>query len=685
MSKRFLGITVIVIVLAGLATYANSFSNEFVWDDYDLIKNNIYIKSWSRLPKIFSTDIAAGGGEKYNFYRPLQMLTYMVDYSLWRLEVRGYHLTNTVLHILAALAVFWLIFLVTGKSFIALATALLFVVHPVHTEAVAYISGRADSLSLIFILVSFICYMKGLKRQRAWLNIVMLISYVCALLSRENALILPFLILLYHGVFEKRVLSRSMGMLAMVACVYALMRLTLLGELMPHTVSSSTVLQRVPGMFVALASYLRLLLLPMNLHMEYGNKLFAFSDPRVWAGVGLTAAAVWYLSRRQKTNRTISFSVAWFFVAFLPIANLYPLIIAYMAEHWLYIPSIGFCLGVSYGIWRFSVKKDMQVLATAVLAALVIFYSALSIKQNTRWKNPLTLYTWTLAHAPESVRTLTSLGVTYKAMGKEEEAIQCYEKAQNLDPEYVSAIISLAVLYNGSGHKQKAIELYQKVLSMRPNHAKAYFNLGLVYDELGKRDDAVKMYNRSLENAAFNIRAHNNLANIYREMGKTDKAIASYKKAIELDPGFVEAYGNLGLTYIDKGEYKKALSVLDKAVKIDPTDPRIYSFLGDAYSDCGEKEKSVTMYKAALQHDPQYSDAYVNLGVVYRQLGKIDEAIDAYKKAVRLQAEHPVAYYNLAILYFRLQKYNQAIVYYDQAKDRGYENQAMAEALQPYR
>ena len=156
--KKTVFLSVILIILLGFAAYGNSFNNEFVWDDKNLIGNNAYIKDLSHMLSIFSKDLGAGSGKEYNAYRPVQLITYVIDYSLWKLNVRGYHLTNILLHICVALGIYCLINVLFHNNFLSLLTGSFYVVHPIHTEAVTYISGRADSLALLFMLLCALCY-----------------------------------------------------------------------------------------------------------------------------------------------------------------------------------------------------------------------------------------------------------------------------------------------------------------------------------------------------------------------------------------------------------------------------------------------------------------------------------------------------------------------------------------------
>ena len=156
-------LSLVLIALLGFGVYAESLQGEFLLDDYVLVKDNVRIKSWFNLPRLFTEQIAAGGGRKWHAYRPLQMITYMTDYSLWRLNPRGYHFTNILLHLAAALSIFWLVNLLFGDRLTSLFTTLLFVAHPVHTGAVSYISGRADSLAAAAMVLCLVFYLKNLS------------------------------------------------------------------------------------------------------------------------------------------------------------------------------------------------------------------------------------------------------------------------------------------------------------------------------------------------------------------------------------------------------------------------------------------------------------------------------------------------------------------------------------------
>ena len=364
MDKNKISLTsVILIIILGFAVYSNSILGQFIWDDNYLVKDNVYIRNWSHINKIFTRSTAAGAGGKESIsYRPLQVFTFLIDHSLWGLDVKGYHLTNIILHILVALSIFWLVNILYGDRLLCLLTSILFLVHPIHTEAIAYISGRADPLGLLFMLLCFILYIKNYSLENTGLYILILLSYALALLSRESSLILPGLLLLYHYIFRKKIKVKGVLSIASISLIYIVLRLTVLSFKLPHLYASTTILDRIPGLFVALADYTRLLFLPFNLHMEYGNRLFHLADPKAITGLLVFFLLLIYAFKRRHTDKLVSFSIFWFFVALLPSANLYP-INAYMAEHWLYAPSIGFFLLLANGLSYMQRAKHLKIFA----------------------------------------------------------------------------------------------------------------------------------------------------------------------------------------------------------------------------------------------------------------------------------------------------------------------------------
>ena len=528
-------LSVILITLAGSFVYIGSLNGRFIWDDNHLVKNNTYIRDLSCLPNAFTESLAGSSGDLYIAYRPLQILTYMFDYFLWGLNHFGFHLTNVLLHILAALAVYCFATVLFNDRLLSLITGLLFVVHPIHTEAVCYISGRADSLSALFILLSFIFYVKIEKKKSFFSEALVFIFYVLALLSRESSLILPLLIILYSYVFSRKINKRVLIIMLGTTALYVLLRMTVLKFSIPlaSNYMSTTVLQRIPGFFAALGSYVSLLFLPLNLHMEYGIKLFYPFQPQVILGFIIFLLLLVYAFSKKGSNKLISFSIFWFLAALLPVSNLYP-INSYMAEHWLYLPSVGFLLIGGWILTRLYRKRGCGVLMAVVITGLLSFYGCLTVRQCDYWKDALTFYKRTLRYAPSSHRLYSTLGNEYSQRGRYEEAI-----------------ISC----------RKAIEL-------KPDYSFAYYNLGNAYNSMGRHKEAVVSFKRSIELNRNHVNSYNNLAIAYSLTGELEKAVAASKEAIKLKPDYALAHYNLALFYMRQGKSGLARQSADRLVEL---------------------------------------------------------------------------------------------------------------------
>jgi tetratricopeptide (TPR) repeat protein len=601
--KRSTILLILAIATLGFIVYANSLGGMLLLDDLNMIRDNVYIKSFSNIITIFTKDVDSGAARISNFYRPLQTLTYTIDYSLGGLNPVGYHITNVIIHILAALSIFWLLWLLFGDRTIAFFASALFVVHPVHTEAVAYISGIADPMVALFTILALIFYVKYDRQGRAVFYAVSLCAYFLALLSRESALVLIALVLLYDYTFEKKVnfLKRIVPFIAVTAA-YFFIRSAVLKGLVFMAPQPTTLLQRLPGAFSALASYVRLLILPIHLRMEYGLSLFKFTDPKVIAGMAVLLLLLASIFFFRKKNKFVFFCLSWSILCILPVLNIYP-INAYMAEHWLYLPSIGFFLLVSGGLAWLLRQKPYKAIAILAMAALMVFYSTLTIAQNSYWKDPVTFYTRTLKYAPNSFLMHNNLGNIYNDMGRKEEALECYKRS----------------------------------LAINPVYGCAYISMGSVLDDLGRRDEAIEMFKKATEiDPKDYVLAYVNLGIVYAATGKLDEAEAAYKKAIETAPSLAYAYSGLGMIYLGKGDANKALELCKKAVAMNPDLPNSYNDLGTVYGVMDKLQDAIAVYLKAISLAPGYGAAHYNLSVTYFKNGQYDLAIREYDIAVRL-------------------------------------------------
>lgn len=446
------------IVIATFLAYAGSFGNEFIFDDISQIVENAVIRSPARLPDAFThhlTYFSEDSQKEGKFYRPLQTLTLVADHFLWGLTPFGYHLTNTLLHALVGALCFLWAARITHDRLAAFLVALLYVVHPVHTEAVTYVSGRADSLCAIFLLIMVVCQRhfweaSATLRKAAWYG-ALCVSFAAALLCKELAVVFPFLLMAceyclrqersYTGIVNKRALF-YLPLFAIMAAWFVVKNAIVTTETMVmHPASFATRLTSLPRLVF---DYVRLSFFPTGLHMEYKlpfpRSLFqaGYGGPFVFTLFFVAACvAFWRKGRSDPRMKTVFFGLLWFMVGLLPYLNILFQLNAPFAEHWLYIPEMGFILAVVYWLICLANKNAQArkaIAAGCVTVALV--FSSMTAKQNAVWKDAETFYTYTLRYAPYSATVYNNLALERIKKNDLSRAEEYLKKALELEPDY---------------------------------------------------------------------------------------------------------------------------------------------------------------------------------------------------------------------------------------------------------
>lgn len=653
-------IGILLVIVVSLAVYANTLSNFFVYDDFAVVVDNASIKQWNNLPSLFNSNYFRSFGEFS--YRPVVTLTYFLDYWLWQLKPVGYHLTNLLLHTLNGVLLYFLLLGILKRPGVSLASALLFTGHPVTSEAVNAIGFREDLLAFAFCLLSFLAYLKisSSNSRRKGYMLLSAGAFFLALFSKEMALILPLLFLVYELCFRRDFLSAVrekrafyFGLL-LVLGFYCLVRFCLLQHPAGPEIPPVPLYLRILRMSRIIFFYLRLLLLPFRLSVEYVCPIpSSFREPAVLLSV-LGLLAVTALSVRNfRRFPEFVFGGWWFFLALLPVSSLIPLYNP-AAERYLYIPAVGFCLvlGLAGEALFIRMRAPAKYLLPVILLSILISYSVRTTIRNRDWKDALTFCRKTIATCPESARFHNNLGCIYNAAGKKEEALTSFKKAAELDPDDAEVYINLGVAYNALGRMEEAAVSLKKAVELDPDYAAAHYNFGMVYHAAGKNEEA----------------------------------IASFEKAVELDPDFAEAYNNLGAVYNAAGKREEAIAACKKAIELRPGYARAYNNLGNVYRALGRKEAAIAAYKNSLELDRDEEIVYCNLGMVYEEAGRREEAIASFRKAIEFNPAFARAHFNLAMLFYYQKKYKLAVKYCDRAIDLGYRaDPELLKLFAPYR
>ncbi|GEM_PF-2033078 len=537
----------LIIVSATIAVYSSTFSGQFVYDDIDYIVKNHAIRSLdSRSAASFFFDnrtTSADEGLSRDVWRPLVTLSFAIDYRLWALNPRLFHIENSILHAIAAILVYMTIFAILKDGFGAFIAAILFAIHPVQVEAVAPCSGRTNVLFAVFFLASFLCHIKntGLRLIPYLLSLAL---YLAGLLSKEMAVTLPVLMLAYDLYFRKKEKAGYYALYylpyAVLASFYIFMRSLVIGVMAQKTEWwGGGVISNVLVMIKAIKEYIVLSVAPSDMNAyRFPEIPSSVIDPAVISSgiLFLTVLLAFIYLRR---NKAASFFVLWFFIALLPVSNIIP-IKAIMAERFLYLSIAGygalFGMAFSKTVRLQDVNRRIRLVITGIFASALVYYGILSISRNVEWSNELFFYMADAKRAPGHPKPHYNLAYAYTR-----EAVKRSASSRG----------------EALGYFLLAEREYGLSLSIKPLSAVNYSGLGYLYMEFGQYEKAVKNLKKSLV-LKEDANAYNNLAVCYNRIGRYADAADTSRKAIRIHPGHAKAWVNLGNAYFALKENQKA-------------------------------------------------------------------------------------------------------------------------------
>ncbi|MFH1038012.1 MAG: tetratricopeptide repeat protein [PVC group bacterium] len=587
---------VAVLVVSGFVVYAGSLGNCFVWDDENLVVENHSIRSPAAVPGFFAAGLFRG--IRGNFYRPLQALSYAADYQCWGVNPFGYHLSNLLLHIVNSVLVLRILTMIGGRRPIAFLAALVFLIHPVQTEAVAYVSGRADLLAAFFVLLSLFFFLAEKENAgstpsagviRRGFLFLSAVCFLLALLSKESSLVLPLLVLLGAAAISRKkgggpgaspapAFGRYVAALFLIALLYLAARAAVFRSgTVPLTSNPYPFYERFLTGWKVLLLYLKVLLIPVGLRMErVVSPAGSFFSPSVLGPAIFLSGAALAVLRARRRFPLILFGIAWFGIGLLPYLNWFPLN-AEMAEHWLYLPSAGFFLLVALAmetcLFRPGGQAGSRPSAVVVILSALVFFSALTIRRNLDWKDNPTIYRATARRSPGSPRARYNLGNTYLAEGRLDEAEREYREALRLKPRDAACRRNLGNTLLRLHRVPEAVREYETAVSLDPGRPVSLSLLGAAYGLAGRSQDALRVLQRALEIDPLSPSTHNNLGSIYTRLGRFDEAEKAYGKALELQPEMVEAVFNLGVVYYRQGRLPESAARMNEALRLSPGYP----------------------------------------------------------------------------------------------------------------
>ena len=567
-----------------LAVYANSLGGGLLYDDANAIRNNPFVRNGDVAGIL--TEPSWWGSARGPLWRPLTTLSFALDHALFGLAPFGYHVANVALHAAVSVLVLVVFAAVTAAPRTALAAALLFAAHPVHTEAVANVVGRAELFAAGGFFVAWWCWLRADRAGGAWLAAT-LVAYFLAMCGKENAVTLPLALVVADVVMrrpEEAVIARlrarapRYAALAAVAVFFVVLRAGVLGAVTPSPDLLDNPLgtlgpgSRLMTAVAVIGLYVLRLVFPLWLSADYSyDQIQAVTSPLDLGFLGGLVvlcgapALAWWTSRRVPA---LALGIGVLGATFVVVANLFFLIGTIMGERLIYLPSAGFCLALAAGLSHLTRTDErggrMPAAFAAVIGIVVALYGARTVARNAVWREPLGFFQTMTVDAPRSARSHRELGTVLGDLGRFAEARQSFERSLAIKPEDATTLYNLGNALSREGRYGDAVAAYERALARNPTFVEALENLGNAESTRGDQQAALAAFQRALALAPDEPILQMNAANTHFRAGAIAEARAGYERALALAPSSVEIRTNFGSFLYARREFAAAVDVLGR-------------------------------------------------------------------------------------------------------------------------
>ena len=650
-------------------------------DDDLLLTDNHFIKASDGLQQFWC-------GTESPDYWPMTNTTLWIEWRLWGMNPTGYHVTNLILHIVETLLI-WIILrnLSVPGAFLA---AVLFAVHPVNVESVAWIASRKNLTAMLFFLLAILWYLKahtltistgtvparshgGPRKQGTnpqplapspwllwyWLSLT---AFVLAMLGKGSTVVLPVLLLgivwwLHPPGTVPIFVSTKMGLSSsvpttkiglspsirrdllriapffLVAIVMTGVNLWFQKHGSEAVIRDASFTDRILGAGFVVWFYLYKAILPINLAFVYPQWNIHAANPLWWlplASALAVTAALWRYGK--KWSRPFLFSWGFFCLALVPV--------------------MGF---TDVGFMRYSLVADryQHIAIIAVIAPAAALWSLWHRREGrvTRLAAPII--------AVAAVGTLALL--TWRQSGDFRDVITLYKATLRKNPQCWLAENNLGKACCDIGQPQEAIGHFRQAIRLKPDYAEAQNNMGLMLYKNGQPKEAIGHYRLAIRFKSDYYEAHNNLGVALVQTGRIDEAIEHYRESLRLKPDYSKAHNNFGATLEKKGRSQEAIEHYKQALRLEPNNPEAYNNLGNTLLSIGRLQEAIEHYENALRLKPDYTDAHYNLGIALTSKGQYQQAVEHFRQVLRLKSDFSEAYFNLAFTFVRMNRSSEAV------------------------
>jgi protein O-mannosyl-transferase len=670
----------VILALLSLAAYLPSLHGGFILDDNYYLTDAPLIRAPDGAYRFWFTS------EGFDYY-PVSNTTLWLEWRLWGKHPAGYHLTNLCIHILNSLLL-WAILrrLSAPGSYLA---ALLFAVHPVNVESVAWIAQRKGLLAMTFLLLSILWYMRDDDTRRAkrsttsfpigtwyWLS---LLAFLFAMLSKGSVAILPLVLLLLAWWRRDRI-DRGDWLraapFALVAIVLTAVHVHYQSRGLSEAIREATFAQRLAGAAAAVWFYLYKAIWPLDLNFVYRQwEIHAASI--VWwlpliAAVALTALLAW--RRNTWWGRPLLFAWIFFCLALVPVLGFTD--VGYMkyslvADHYQYlsIVAVAALVAAAWASWyRHAKALPMRAAPLITAVGLVGTLTLLTWKDSNFYESAVTLYRATLEKNPTAWLIHNDLGAELDEIGSTQEAADCFRQALQIKPDYADAQNNLGLALQKMGRLPEATERFQEAVRLQPDDPKNQTNLALALLALGRTDEAIEHANKALPQLPLDAKLYDEVGQVFLRAGRTAQAIPLFEHSLELDPNSAQALSNLGMARAKLGQFPQAIDEFQKALQLEPDRARIHKNLALAFVKANRRQDAIQEYRQAVTLDPNDADAQAALANSLVDAGQTQEAIGHFEKVLQLKPEAASAVHNaIGVALNKAGEPKEAISHFEQA------------------
>ncbi|MEP6821858.1 MAG: tetratricopeptide repeat protein [Chthoniobacterales bacterium] len=658
----------LLLVVFGFVARWPALSGELIWDDKLLVRGNPMIRSPLLVLEAFRHYLFPDSYSGH--YRPVQTVSYIFDDLIWNGDPFGFHLANILWHIAGGLLLYFLLRRLfsslteapreneanslgeRNKSYpsAAFLVALIWTVHPVHSAAVDYISGRADSLAFVFAAAGWLLFLKAGEEGRTVFRrsfyLLAIVSALLALSSRESGLIWLALFLIHLFTLEERLATKTKisVLLICLAIAAAYFGLRHLPESRPENIAGPGWSPAMRGqlMLGALGDYARLMLVPTNLHVERTILGPAGSLRFLVAGGLLTLAVLAYgLRRPGPAQRLRILGAAWFILSYLPTSNLFDLN-ATVAEHWLYLPSVGFLIFLA------GVALDLPVrfrsAAVVFSGLLVVTFTALSMNRSGDWVNAETFFRKTFAAGATNSRIGVNLAVIYAERGEHAKAETILRKVLRVAPGNSLARNNLALALSQQGKAEEAKALFEGASKVRPGDQKvdptswdAALHLAKVFREEKNTAAALSLLEQARRDYPDTWQLVNFEAGLVRESEGIDAALPLVQDFVDRHWWHAGACFALGQLSAERGDKQKAEAAFRRASWLDFHETAALNSLAAMQADAGRFDAALRTQRRAIRRQPDQPQQHFFLARILARMGHSEESLQAVAEVGRLR------------------------------------------------